>query len=76
MAKQLDKDSQEDLTDFRLWRERCGLSRERLAAAAGVSATTVYRIEMGRVVPHPLTLAAIKRVLELYGEEARPDATD
>jgi transcriptional regulator with XRE-family HTH domain len=40
------------------------LSREQLAALAGVSAATVYRIERGRVTPLRVTVAALRAALD------------
>lgn len=46
-------------------RRQLGLSREALGAAAGgVSSATVYRVELGRVRPHPSTLQALLKALE------------
>jgi transcriptional regulator with XRE-family HTH domain len=49
-------------------RER-GWTREMLAVYAGVSATTVARIERGEHIPRPATLMALARALDLPGDE-------
>lgn len=48
-----------------LWsaRQEAGLSREALAARAGVSAATIYRLEAGRVQPQRLTARALAATL-------------
>lgn len=50
--------------EIRAQREAVGLSREGLAAAAGVSVKTVERIEWGKVSPRRATLAMIQQALE------------
>jgi predicted transcriptional regulator len=52
-------------------RKALGLSRERLAAAAGVSGQTVARIEAGRVKPQPSTVAAILGALSAAEAETK-----
>lgn len=42
-----------------------GLSRPELARRAGVDRGSVWRAEVGRVVPHPITQAAIAAALEI-----------
>ncbi|WFE25453.1 helix-turn-helix domain-containing protein [Solwaraspora sp. WMMD791] len=44
-------------------RRSAGLSQERLAEAAGLSARTVGNLERGRVAPHPSTIERIAAVL-------------
>ncbi|WJK41932.1 helix-turn-helix domain-containing protein [Solwaraspora sp. WMMA2056] len=44
-------------------RRAAGLSQERLAEAAGLSARTVGNMERGRVAPHPLTIERIAAAL-------------
>jgi DNA-binding XRE family transcriptional regulator len=54
-----------------------GYSRERLGAAAGgLSAATVFRVERGMVVPRPATRVALARALgcrvsDLFSEHGR-----
>jgi predicted transcriptional regulator len=53
-----------DGNTLKRWREACGLSRERLGAAAGgISSATVKRIEQGTVRPHASTVAALTAAL-------------
>jgi len=62
-------------------RQALGLSRERLAVAAGVAAGTVARIERGSVTPYRLTVNAILDALSSAEAETksspagRPDST-
>ncbi len=57
-------------------RHALGLSREALGAAAGgVSSATVYRIELGRVRPHPSTVRALLTALEQAPETDRARVT-
>lgn len=49
-------------------RRRAGLSQRGLAAAAGVSASTIARIEKGRMEP---TLALLTRLIDACGFELR-----
>lgn len=51
-----------------LARRRAGLSQRALAAATGVSPSTVARIEKGRMEP---TLAVLTRLVEACGLELR-----
>jgi transcriptional regulator with XRE-family HTH domain len=57
-------------------RLQLGYSRERLGAAAGgVTAGTIYRIERGQVTPHPSTLAALARALNCEIADLEEDGT-
>lgn len=50
--------------DYRARRESCGLTRERLAALAGVSVSSVLRLESSITRwPHTTTVLAVERVL-------------
>jgi predicted transcriptional regulator len=51
-------------------REALGVSRELLAANAGLSVRTIERIEAGVVEPHRATLAVIEAVLSAAETEA------
>ena len=51
-----------------LARQRAGLSQRALAAATGVSASTIARIEKGRMEP---TLALLTRLVDACGLELR-----
>jgi transcriptional regulator with XRE-family HTH domain len=44
-------------------REQAALSQQELAAAAGVSRTTVARAELGLIVPQPSTVRKLARAL-------------
>ena len=44
-------------------REQAALSQQELAAAAGVSRTTVARAEAGLIVPQPSTVRKLARAL-------------
>jgi len=57
-----------DSRTLRTARRRAGLSREALAALAGVSSATVYRIETGRVGPHRATALALAAALERHAD--------
>jgi transcriptional regulator with XRE-family HTH domain len=46
-------------------RTRQHLTQEKLAAAADVSASTVYHIEAGKVHPRPAILRRLARVLQV-----------
>lgn len=50
-------------------RRECGMSRERLAAKAGVSAGTIYAIERRGVHPQRATQAVICMALCLFPEQ-------
>ncbi|QOG08250.1 helix-turn-helix transcriptional regulator [Aureimonas sp. OT7] len=51
--------------DFKIWRERCGLSRRRAAQALGLSLPSIYNYELGIRresgkpvrIPHTVALA-------------------
>lgn len=58
------------LPDLLLRRQALGLTREQLAARAGVHADTVRDLESGRRTPHAVTLAALRGALEHF-ERAR-----
>jgi transcriptional regulator with XRE-family HTH domain len=45
------------------------LSIRALARAAGVAASTVYLIEMGRTLPHPGTMRALAAALRVEPQE-------
>ena len=49
-----------------------GLSRERLAARAGISARTVYNLERGRCSPQAITQAVLARALDCRIEDIFP----
>lgn len=49
-----------------------GLSRERLAAHAGLSARTIYAIERGGVCPHRATVRMLTEVLGRPASELFP----
>jgi transcriptional regulator with XRE-family HTH domain len=51
-------------SDIRAAREALGLSRERLAFLAGISASTLYNAEQGAHKPHPLIYRAITETLQ------------
>jgi transcriptional regulator with XRE-family HTH domain len=52
-------------TALRARREALKLSREALGAAAGgVSSSTIRRVELGTVRPHPSTISALAQALE------------
>jgi putative molybdopterin biosynthesis protein len=48
-----------DRNRLRQVREAKGLSRERVAAAAGISVRTVVRAELGEAQPVPVVVAAL-----------------
>lgn len=48
-------------------RRAAGLSKERLAQKAGISARTIYAIENNEVSPHPSTLRVLEKALESCG---------
>jgi transcriptional regulator with XRE-family HTH domain len=51
-----------DQNTLRILRQRHGLSQDDLARVAGVTRTTVIRLEAG-VVPHPSTVTKLAAVL-------------
>ena len=57
-----------DPRTLRTARRRAGLSRERLAALAGVSSSTIYRLETARVGPHRVTALALAAALERHAD--------
>lgn len=54
-------------------REAGGISRERLAAEAGVSLSTISRLELQNSIPNGLVLVRIARVLGVTVEDLVPD---
>lgn len=57
-------------SQLRTLREAAGLSQEGLAALSGVRASTISRIERGRIVrPNPRTLAALEAALTAHKSE-------
>jgi DNA-binding XRE family transcriptional regulator len=61
------------LAEFRLSQ---GLSRERLAARAGVSARTIYNLERGRCVPQSITQTVLARALRCRVKDIFPIPTN
>jgi ribosome-binding protein aMBF1 (putative translation factor) len=53
----------------RVWRERRGMSRKRLAEASGLSTSYLAQIESGKKRPSPEALAAIARELGLEADD-------
>ena len=63
-----------DSRTLRASRERAGLSRESLAYLAGVSTSTIYRVEGERVEPRRSTARALVAVLNDYRNDETPAA--
>jgi ribosome-binding protein aMBF1 (putative translation factor) len=72
MADMADDCSADPSKGIRAAREAADLSREWLAAKAGVSLRTIERIEAGDVAPQRSTLAAIEAVLDRETPEPVP----
>lgn len=58
------------MNDYKERRKRLNIKRDKLAVAAGISASTLWRIEEGKSNPSPLVAKAIERALSRR-EEAR-----
>jgi len=68
------KDSQPARTPLERERRAQGLSRPELARRAGVDRGSVWRAEVGRVVPHPATKRLIAAALDLDEARVFPEA--
>ncbi|KAF4410966.1 helix-turn-helix domain-containing protein [Streptomyces lycii] len=54
-------------SQMRLWRQRAGMSRERLAEELGYSVETISSVEQGRRIPQPSVIEAMDDVLGAGG---------
>ncbi|MEU8350811.1 helix-turn-helix transcriptional regulator [Streptomyces sp. NPDC048845] len=54
-------------SQMRMWRQRAGITRERLAAEVGYSVETISSVEQGRRMPQPSLLEAADDVLGAGG---------
>ena len=54
---------------LRTYRDRAELSQEALAAAAGLSPSTIIRAEGGRLMPYPPNLFALAKALDIPLDE-------
>jgi DNA-binding XRE family transcriptional regulator len=60
---------------LRQFREKHGLSQQRVAEEIGVDDTTIYRIEAGIVTPRRLTQRAIDQFMDDHEAAARLPAS-
>ncbi|MEJ7655666.1 MAG: helix-turn-helix transcriptional regulator [Thermoleophilaceae bacterium] len=67
------KGSHDARTPLERERRAQGLSRPELARRAGVDRGSVWRAEVGRVYPHPITRVALAAALELDPHAVFPE---
>jgi transcriptional regulator with XRE-family HTH domain len=64
------------MSDLRTYRLAQGLSRERLAAKAGLSARTIYGIEREGRCPNPATRVVLAAVLDCEPDDLAHNGRD
>ncbi len=70
----MDSEAQKIGQNVRYWRKRRALTQGQLANAAGLTLSTITRIERGITRPHPTTIHKLAVALSVCIEEILRDA--